>query len=724
MAASSSQINLSWNASTGNVSGYKIFRAGSQIATTASVSYTDTGLSPSTTYSYTVAAYDAAGSTSAQSASASATTSASSGGGGIPSSLGWYQVPNTSIAGIVPTYSDVQGQTGPVAVMAAWGGGMSDSKRNRLIIKGGGHNDWYGNELYAIDLNANPVVPVLVHDASHGSAISNLSSCTDVLTDGNPDARHTFNGLIYEPTQDKYFFFGAYLSPCGNTGNGQWQYDPVANSWTALNPSPRPTADVTGSVPQFAYDSSTDTIWDLEGNAPALWQYNIAANTWKNVAAPWGFCGSTNSTVVIDPGRHLFFCMGAGIFHKISLNSPYTGTDISSASGCSALVSANAPGFAYDPVQKLLVGWVSGNTVYTYNPDTNVCTAINTYTGGPTTVQPNGTFGRFSYLPSLGVFVVINDISHNAYTLRLTNSASSALQDFQTRCAQPGVIVCQGFDNASAFTPGNWPASGLYPSDTNTYATMDTSVYASGGGSLKFTIPSLASSNPDGYWRQLFQSSLSAGPGTAQVFAQNSTFYVQYRQRFSPEFVTNVASASGGTTWKQSIISNDQSTCGNEELTAVSHPTGSPINGTTNLIFPVMYSQCGQDNFYVDLGNGDFLLEQGAFPCHFQNPTPSTCFQYPSNVWVTFYFKVQIGTWGQPNSSIQAWLSLNGQPYQQYVNMPNHTLFQDTGEPGYDMVSLVPYWSFRDPAISDGPTSYTWYDELIVSTQPIAAPNN
>src|SRR5213078_1112076 len=49
---------------------------GSQIATTSATSFANTGLSPSTTYSYTVAAYDAAGNLSAQSSSASATTPA------------------------------------------------------------------------------------------------------------------------------------------------------------------------------------------------------------------------------------------------------------------------------------------------------------------------------------------------------------------------------------------------------------------------------------------------------------------------------------------------------------------------------------------------------------------------------------------------------------------------------------------------------------------------
>src|SRR5436190_629562 len=77
-AVSSSQINLSWTASSDNVgvSGYRVYRNGTQIATTSATSFANTGLSPSTTYSYTVAAYDAAGNLSAQSSSASATTPA------------------------------------------------------------------------------------------------------------------------------------------------------------------------------------------------------------------------------------------------------------------------------------------------------------------------------------------------------------------------------------------------------------------------------------------------------------------------------------------------------------------------------------------------------------------------------------------------------------------------------------------------------------------------
>jgi chitodextrinase len=62
-------IQVGWTASTDNVgvTGYNIFRNGGLVGTSATTSYTDTGLTPSTTYSYKVSAYDAQGNNSAQS---------------------------------------------------------------------------------------------------------------------------------------------------------------------------------------------------------------------------------------------------------------------------------------------------------------------------------------------------------------------------------------------------------------------------------------------------------------------------------------------------------------------------------------------------------------------------------------------------------------------------------------------------------------------------------
>lgn len=84
-AVSFAQINLAWTASTDDVgvAGYRILRcegAGCvptlQVAAGSVANYSDTGLSPTTSYSYSVSAYDAAANASAASTRATAVTQA------------------------------------------------------------------------------------------------------------------------------------------------------------------------------------------------------------------------------------------------------------------------------------------------------------------------------------------------------------------------------------------------------------------------------------------------------------------------------------------------------------------------------------------------------------------------------------------------------------------------------------------------------------------------
>ncbi len=75
-ATDTDRIRLHWIASQDNtgVAGYRIYRDGSEIGTAAVTEYIDAGLQPSTEYTYTVSAYDAAGNGSAPSAAVTATT--------------------------------------------------------------------------------------------------------------------------------------------------------------------------------------------------------------------------------------------------------------------------------------------------------------------------------------------------------------------------------------------------------------------------------------------------------------------------------------------------------------------------------------------------------------------------------------------------------------------------------------------------------------------------
>jgi hypothetical protein len=432
-AASSSQINLTWNASTDNVgvAGYNVYRNGNKVASATGTFFQDAGLAASTTYSYTVAAFDAAGNTSAQSAAASATTSApSSGGGGIPSALGWFQIPNTAFQSACPpasAFPAIQGQSGCNGVVNAWSGGVADTKRNRLIFWGGGHHDYWGNEVYALDLNA--LTLSRLNNPSSVSGLDFTNNTYETLPDGTPSARHTYGGLAYIPTSDVMYVYGGGISGFGTFSQATWTLSFSGMTWSAKNPTGGTPDGQFGEIAE--YDPNTDSVflWDpWQSQVGHLWQYKISSNSYTLLATDQTQPASTGyQSGVIDSSRKLFFAIGNGKLLKRSIasGSNYAITDMAgSASGCSALLNTSYPGLAFDSQQNLIVGWNGGNSVTLYNPDTNSCTT-QTYSGGPTTVGTNGTYGRFRYFPALGVFAVVNQWSENAFTLRLTSGGGT-----------------------------------------------------------------------------------------------------------------------------------------------------------------------------------------------------------------------------------------------------------------------------------------------------------
>ncbi|MFE5978216.1 carbohydrate binding domain-containing protein [Streptomyces wedmorensis] len=101
---SSSSVSLAWSASTDNVgvTGYDVYRGSTKVSTVTGTSATVSGLSASTTYSFTVRARDAAGNVSGSSAGVSVTTNAGGGGGtGFKQAapylyLGWGEPPSAT----------------------------------------------------------------------------------------------------------------------------------------------------------------------------------------------------------------------------------------------------------------------------------------------------------------------------------------------------------------------------------------------------------------------------------------------------------------------------------------------------------------------------------------------------------------------------------------------------------------------------------------------------
>src|SRR5262245_6639291 len=108
---------------------------------------------------------------------------------GIPTTSGWFEIPNTKLRSICPP-DNFGGEAYQFSyycqnIPNSWSSGLMDTLRNRLIIWGGGHTSYYGNELYSVDLNDltihrinDPSIPTNYHGGTN--------SCITTLADGTP----------------------------------------------------------------------------------------------------------------------------------------------------------------------------------------------------------------------------------------------------------------------------------------------------------------------------------------------------------------------------------------------------------------------------------------------------------------------------------------------------------------------------------------------------------
>jgi hypothetical protein len=274
---------------------------------------------------------------------------------------------------------------------------------------------------------------------------------------------------------------------------------------------------------------------------------------------------------------------------------------------------------------------------------------------------------------------------------------------FAARCGMAGVVLCQGFDDASKFVPAVYPRMGLYPaSDGRILGSQDTSIKTSGAGALKLAAL-VAAPNTAGQWVQ----------DIGATFGENTSFYVQFRYRLTREMLRGTGDGP-----KVAVFHYAFKTCA--DLAIVTQHIY--YRG-----FPQMYTDCGAQN--LDRKSGDKLyLQQGSDPfpngdgwnCPYGNSyAPTHCAMFRADAWATFYYQVDIGNWGQPNSHIQAWMAYDGEPLRQFINIPGHRLNNTAPVfPGINRITLMAYSTGATTAFNGS----VWYDELIVSRRPIVPP--
>lgn len=339
--------------------------------------------------------------------------------------LGWSQVPNTKLASICapdpsPGHST---STDCRALVTAWGGAAIDSKRNRMILFGGGHGDYDGNELYAYDLSLKKILRL-----NDPTALPSGASGSGTYSDGRPASRHTYGGITYTDHNDKMTVFGGSIPYNGDLLRELWSLD-FGSFYTSPNSATawkKITNDIAtgvnyGAMPFSTYDPYTKLVYLIDsGNG--TYSFNTDTNEIKVLNDSSGFT-DYHYTMIADPINHYVYAFGYNNVKRMSIatGSNYKWTDVLSSLGtsCSGLAGKESPGIAYDSKSKKIIGWNGGASVYVIDPITLSCSKV-AFTGStPGEQQAAGTFNRFAYFPTFDYFVLVNNADLDVYVLKM-----------------------------------------------------------------------------------------------------------------------------------------------------------------------------------------------------------------------------------------------------------------------------------------------------------------
>lgn len=340
---------------------------------------------------------------------------------------------------------------------------------------------------------------------------------------------------------------------------------------------------------------------------------------------------------------------------------------------------------------------------------------------------------------------------------------STANDDFARRCADPAVVRCYNFDSDAQLSNKRFikPYGYEYFAATASPASgnvkrpyIDYTTFASGGGALRMDVPS--QSGPDGGGNWFGEWSYDG----SVLFGANSKFYVQWRQRFSKALLDTLFLNTGGTATGPKLVlitagdippgldpaypnGHVYASCEKIEIVVVKYPAHQ---------FPVAYNECGvYRGFYEKVtapGQTNALdwkvenaMPEGCLYSVFKKqgyktqpipPTPG-CFNLLPNQWYTFQVEVTLGprdriTRRFLNSSFKLWGAPEGQPSQLIIdwNPTSNGYFAladgtSTSPEWFGSIYLMPYMTGKDKK-QVHPQATTWYDELIISRQPIPDP--
>jgi len=359
----------------------------------------------------------------------------------------------------------------PGSVVMAWSSVAWDSTRGDLLLWGGGHANYAGNEMY--------VWSGTTGEWGRGSLSSRVDSNYFVVDNAAPQSAHTYDNNIYLPVNDMFLTFGGATFQSGGgftTLNGTtveragpWLWDPTkadANKvggttgsgydptslggemwtnrqgqWTGTDP-----AGFVNGTAAYRTENGKDVVYvtaDPQSSGfPSLYRYTLGdiknggTDTWEKVGVMNGSVAFAGAGT-IDSKHNLYIrtAQNAGSFtselviwdlSKSNPDNPGANQSIAiqliREDGTPFPISG-AFGIEYDAANDQLLLWDGSDkgTVWAvriaYDPSGNILSTLMVKKLPSTTkTQPGGNFfkgffGKWDYIDELGAFIALNEYS-------------------------------------------------------------------------------------------------------------------------------------------------------------------------------------------------------------------------------------------------------------------------------------------------------------------------
>lgn len=310
------------------------------------------------------------------------------------------------------------GSTGVRSVFTAWCGGVLNTvgiyrggsfvPGSFMVVFGGGHGDYGGNELYAYG--------PLDSDAPTWSRITDptLPAPNNVArtAEGYPVSRHTYDTLQFVPGLNQMICAGTpgyYSLGFGFDTVDAFDFDvnpAVSNPWLNYDAgwndgSAGGASSINGTT---GYDPLTNKIWNLgQGNVVRLKSFDAGTGTWT-VHYKDNPNGPSNAKASLDYTNKLYvFRSDAGDVYAQDLNNPTSAIYTPTCTGTAPPASNTT--MEWDAVGNRHVLWPgSGSTVYFLTPGANPGPGGDAWTWSshtpsagatPANGDTNGVYGRY-----------------------------------------------------------------------------------------------------------------------------------------------------------------------------------------------------------------------------------------------------------------------------------------------------------------------------------------